>query len=114
MTVPGSHPRHESLQAREALVEGVEDGYVAQQGLIAHGRGEAFDYLVGEETSPPADPDPVQGLQGLIHVLDREAGGLHRLPRFQGEPHDPDAVPRQRLGGLTQDTWSPASVLAIP
>jgi hypothetical protein len=29
-------------------------------------------------------------------------------------PHDPDAVPRQRLGGLTQDTWSLASVLAIP
>jgi 4-phosphopantoate--beta-alanine ligase len=54
MTVPTSHPRYESLQAREALVDGVEEGYVAQQGLIAHGRGEAFDYLLGEETPPPA------------------------------------------------------------
>jgi 4-phosphopantoate--beta-alanine ligase len=54
MTVPESHPRHESLQAREALADGVEDGYVAPQGLIAHGRGEAFDYLIGEATSPPA------------------------------------------------------------
>lgn len=54
MTVPETHPRHDSLQAREALVDGVEEGYVAQQGLIAHGRGETFDYLLGEETTPPA------------------------------------------------------------
>lgn len=29
-------------------------GIVALEGLIAHGRGEAFDYLLGEETSAPA------------------------------------------------------------
>ncbi len=54
VTIPESHPRYASLVAREALVEGVEAGYVARQGLIAHGRGEAFDYLMGEATPPPA------------------------------------------------------------
>jgi len=39
---------------RERVVEGVREGYVAMQGLIAHGRGECFDYLIGEETIPPA------------------------------------------------------------
>ncbi|WP_052883294.1 4-phosphopantoate--beta-alanine ligase [Thermoproteus tenax] len=39
---------------REKVVEGVREGYVALQGLIAHGRGECFDYLIGEETPPPA------------------------------------------------------------
>lgn len=29
-------------------------GVVAQAGLIAHGRGEAFDYLLGEKTTKPA------------------------------------------------------------
>jgi 4-phosphopantoate--beta-alanine ligase len=35
---------------REKLVEGMEKGLVALEGLMAHGRGEAFDYLIGEET----------------------------------------------------------------
>jgi 4-phosphopantoate--beta-alanine ligase len=30
-------------------------GIVHETGLIAHGRGEAFDYLLGETTIPPAD-----------------------------------------------------------
>ena len=38
--------------AREKLVEATN--LVAKQGLIAHGRGEAFDYLLGEQTCPPA------------------------------------------------------------
>lgn len=29
-----------------------EQGIVAREGLIAHGRGEAFDYLLGEQTQP--------------------------------------------------------------
>ena len=53
--VPPSHPRYESLMTRERIEKGVEAGLVATQGLIAHGRGEAFDYLLGEETIPPAD-----------------------------------------------------------
>ena len=53
--VPKSHPRYESLMTRERVEKGVEAGLVARQGLIAHGRGEAFDYLLGEATIPPAD-----------------------------------------------------------
>lgn len=53
--VPKSHPRYESLMTRARIEEGVKLGLVATQGLIAHGRGEAFDYLLGEQTVPPAD-----------------------------------------------------------
>ena len=49
---PEDHPRYKSLLAREKLV-GAAD-VVAKQGLIAHGRGEAFDYLLGERTCPSA------------------------------------------------------------
>lgn len=45
------HPRAESLKIREKLIEDVESGVVAQAGLMAHGRGEAFDYLIGEKTT---------------------------------------------------------------
>jgi 4-phosphopantoate--beta-alanine ligase len=53
--VPESHPRYESLLTRHRIEEGVEKGITSQQGLIAQGRGEAFDYLLGEETIPSAD-----------------------------------------------------------
>lgn len=55
MTVPASHPRYESLMKREKIITGMKAGIVADAGLIAHGRGEAFDYLLGEETVPEAD-----------------------------------------------------------
>lgn len=48
------HPRAESLRIRELLVEFWEKGIVTTTGLIAHGRGEAFDYLLGEETTHTA------------------------------------------------------------
>jgi len=48
--IPESHPRYESLTKREKLVAGIEAGITSKQGLIAHGRGEAFDYLIGERT----------------------------------------------------------------
>jgi 4-phosphopantoate--beta-alanine ligase len=48
--VPSSHPRYESLRLREAIVAGVQRGVTSQHGLIAHGRGEAYDYLLGERT----------------------------------------------------------------
>jgi len=44
------HPRAESLRIREKLVDGFRAGIVAEAGLMAHGRGEAFDYLLGEKT----------------------------------------------------------------
>ena len=35
-------------------MDGYRKGLVASEGLIAHGRGEAFDYLLGEKTSSMA------------------------------------------------------------
>ena len=52
--IPPEHPRAESLRIRERLIEQFSEGVVATAGLIAHGRGEAFDYLVGERTTKPA------------------------------------------------------------
>jgi len=52
--IPPNHPRAESLQVRERLIKRHLEGIVAVSGLIAHGRGEAFDYLLGESTSKPA------------------------------------------------------------
>lgn len=54
MEIPTNHPRHRSLVTREALAAGVRDGLVHATGLVAHGRGEAFDYLLGERTPKPA------------------------------------------------------------
>ncbi len=48
--VPETHPRHLSLMMRDRIVSGVEAGLTSIHGLIAHGRGEAFDYLIGERT----------------------------------------------------------------
>ena len=54
MRIPRSHPRYESLLRRERLVRAWKAGIVVPEGLIAHGRGEAWDYLFGEATSAPA------------------------------------------------------------
>ncbi|MCH7902927.1 phosphopantothenate/pantothenate synthetase, partial [archaeon] len=40
-----THPRSISLKLRHLIEEGVEKGIVTPTGMIAHGRGEAFDYL---------------------------------------------------------------------
>jgi len=53
--VPESHPRYQSLLTRHRIEVGVEKGVTHVQGLIAEGRGEAFDYLLGERTIPSAD-----------------------------------------------------------
>jgi 4-phosphopantoate--beta-alanine ligase len=53
--VPESHPRYESLLTRHRIEAGVEKGITSKQGLIAQGRGEAYDYLLGERTLPTAD-----------------------------------------------------------
>lgn len=50
MRIARSHPRFRSLQTRSLLEKGVENGIVSLNGLIAHGRGEAFDYLLSEKT----------------------------------------------------------------
>ena len=52
--IPKSHPRAKSLLIREKLVNGFDNGLVAKEGLLAQGRGEAFDYLLGEKTGKAA------------------------------------------------------------
>ena len=53
--IPEDHPRHDSLVTRHRIEDGVDRGVTSRQGLIAQGRGEAYDYLLGEETIPSAD-----------------------------------------------------------
>jgi 4-phosphopantoate--beta-alanine ligase len=48
--IPKDHPRYHSLMVRERLARCAEEGILSSEGLIAHGRGEAFDYLMGERT----------------------------------------------------------------
>jgi len=53
--VPESHPRYHSLLTRHRVEQGFEKGITSTQGLIAQGRGESIDYLLGERTLPSAD-----------------------------------------------------------
>jgi 4-phosphopantoate--beta-alanine ligase len=52
--VPADHPRKISLDIREKIIDGHEKNIVATAGLLAHGRGEAFDYMIGEITNTEA------------------------------------------------------------
>ena len=54
IVIPSDHPRAHSLHIREMLVNGFRRGLVVPEGLIAHGRGEAYDYLLGERTTKTA------------------------------------------------------------
>ncbi len=45
------HPRYESLVYRKKITDAYDEGILADSGLIAHGRGETFDYLIGEKTT---------------------------------------------------------------
>ena len=49
-----SHPRYKPLLLRHRLEQAAKKGMLAASALIAHGRGEAFDYLLGEVTTPSA------------------------------------------------------------
>lgn len=55
--VPANHPRALSLELREKIEYYRQLGIVANAGPIAHGRGEAFDYLLGEKTPTPVKED---------------------------------------------------------
>jgi 4-phosphopantoate--beta-alanine ligase len=48
------HPRATSLRIRSRLSRGFQQGITSLFGLFAHGRGEAFDYLIGEQTTDNA------------------------------------------------------------
>ncbi len=52
--LPTDHPRYLSLKFRHKITEGMNHLVVAVAGLIAHGRGECFDYILGEKTTKPA------------------------------------------------------------
>jgi 4-phosphopantoate--beta-alanine ligase len=52
--IPEDHPRYRSLVMRERIADAAVRGIVAMEGVSAHGRGEAFDYLIGERTTESA------------------------------------------------------------
>lgn len=64
------HPRAESLRIREQLARHVQSGVVSLMGLIAHGRGEAFDYLLGEKTIP-SSMRAVKAAAGALLIAER-------------------------------------------
>ncbi|MFW9994876.1 MAG: phosphopantothenate/pantothenate synthetase [Candidatus Odinarchaeota archaeon] len=106
-TVPKDHPRYESLVTRELIKKGVHEHVVAEAGLIAHGRGEAFDYLLGEKTPETAlfqekaaaayfivSVKPVISVNGNVAALcPRE---LVKLSRVTGAPLEVNLFYRSR------------------
>lgn len=52
--IPKEHPRYYSLLWRDKIIKAYKSGILADAGMIAHGRGEAFDYLLGEKTTKTA------------------------------------------------------------
>ena len=60
-----SHPRYQSLLLRHRLEQAEKDGLLAGSAMIAHGRGEAYDYLLGERTIPSAHMATVQAFAAL-------------------------------------------------
>jgi pantothenate synthetase (EC 6.3.2.1) len=64
--IPKDHPRYESLITREKIVEGVNMGITSKQGLVAQGRGEAFDYILGEKTIESA---AIAERAAVAHIL---------------------------------------------
>jgi 4-phosphopantoate--beta-alanine ligase len=109
MRLSPRHPRYRSLLVRARLADAARQGLVVPEGLIAHGRGEAFDYLLGERTSPSARratktaaqwlraarrpvvsvngnvaalaAEPVARLQRVLPSLGVEVNLFHRSPR---------------------------------
>ncbi len=64
--IPRDHPRYDSLITREKIVEGVNMGITSKQGLVAQGRGEAFDYIIGEKTIESA---AIAERAAVAHIL---------------------------------------------
>ncbi|MBP2143418.1 4-phosphopantoate--beta-alanine ligase [Methanococcus voltae] len=63
--VPESHPRYKSLLNRGKVVEAFESGVLAKGGLIAHGRGETYDYLIGE-TTPKVAKEAIKASAAML------------------------------------------------
>ncbi|HEV2429135.1 MAG TPA: phosphopantothenate/pantothenate synthetase [Thermoplasmata archaeon] len=105
-----SHPRFASLKSRARLAAASRRGLVVPEGLIAHGRGEAFDYYLGERTIPSARAAertaaawlwtaerPVLSVNGNVAALAaREVAELARtLPRLAVEVNLFHRTPRR-------------------
>ncbi len=52
--ISSNHPRYHSLRLRDKMAQAYSEGILADTALIAHGRGEAFDYILGEKTNHSA------------------------------------------------------------
>ncbi len=65
--VPKDHPRYTSLKHRHEIIEGMKKLIVAEAGLIAHGRGECFDYMLGEKTSEIAK-ESIKAAVALLYL----------------------------------------------
>jgi len=92
MRLSRRHPRYASLRVRARLAEAMRSGLVVPEGLIAQGRGEAFDYLLGERTTGSARRasrtaarwllaarQPVLSVNGNVAALaSREVAALQR------------------------------------
>src|SRR3954470_22800334 len=74
--IPADHPRAASLRVRERMKDAAAAGLVHPTGLIAHGRGEAFDYLLGERTPPEAE-EAVAEAARLLAAAKRPALSLN-------------------------------------
>lgn len=113
--IPESHPRYRSLAARERLARYAAEGVVSLEGLTAHGRGEAFDYLIGECTTVTADlaekttaamlllaRRPVISVNGNTAAL--AAGEIARLQEASGAIVEVNLFHRteERIGKITR------------
>src|SRR6056300_103339 len=63
-----SHPRYASLLMRHRLEAAAKRGMLADSAMIAHGRGEAFDYWLGERTTQSARLAAAEAMHRLWHA----------------------------------------------
>jgi 4-phosphopantoate---beta-alanine ligase len=98
--IPMNHPRRASLLTRARVTEGTRQGITSLDGLIAHGRGEAFDYLLGEKTHDFAER-AVEAAAALLLVA--------RRPVISVNGNAAALVPRE-LAALSKVLGSPLEV----
>jgi len=98
--IPLNHPRRFSLLMRARLTEGVRQGITSLDGLLAHGRGEAFDYLLGERTRDFA----VRAIEAAAALL-----LVARRPVISVNGNTAALVPRE-LGALSEILDAPLEV----
>ena len=66
--VDPSHPRYNSLMIRKKIADAGLKGMLADSAMIAHGRGEAYDYLLGERTIPSAMVATKEAVARLVNA----------------------------------------------